>query len=49
MFPLSCAHVRAHIGRDTSAHSKTQSTHKCSFQNVFCTYFIHVIPNADEF
>jgi len=25
MFPLSCVHVRAHSGRETSAHRKTGS------------------------
>jgi len=48
MFPLSCARVRAHTGRETSAHKKT-CARKHSFQKCFCTYFIHVIPNADEF
>src|SRR6218665_3487546 len=28
--------------RETSAHNKTGSAHKCS---LFCTYFIHIIPN----
>ena len=48
MFPLSCAFVRVHRGRETSAHKKTCSAHKCYFQICFCTYFIHVVPNADE-
>jgi len=46
MFPVSCARVHAHKSRETSAHKKTWSTHKCSFQKCFCTYFIHVIPNT---
>src|SRR6218665_1131152 len=33
MFRLSSARVCAHIGRETSAHKKTWSAHKCSFQN----------------
>src|SRR6218665_2015987 len=45
---ISCAHVRAHRGRETSAHKKL-GAHICSLQNCFCTYFIHVIPNSDEF
>jgi len=32
-----------------SAHNKTWSARKCSLQKCFCTYFIHVIPNWDEF
>src|SRR6218665_928403 len=42
-FPLRCARLRAHIGHETSAHKKTWSAHKCSFQNVSahisCTSF----------
>src|SRR6218665_3277520 len=49
MFHLSCALVRACIGRETSAYKKTWSVHKCSLKNVFCTYFIHVILNSEEF
>ena len=49
MYPLSCAHVHAHTGHETSAHKKTWSTLKSFFQKCFCTYFIHVIPNSDEF
>jgi len=45
-FPLSCAHVRAHTSCKTSAHKKTWSAHKRSFQKPLCTYFIHVIPNT---
>ena len=48
MFPLRCVRVRAHKGREMSAHKKTWSAHKCSLKNAFCTYFIHVIPNTDE-
>src|SRR6218665_589273 len=32
MFPLSCARVPAHTGRETSAHKKTSSAHKCYLQ-----------------
>jgi len=39
MLPLSCACLRAHTGREMSAHKKTWSTHKCSLQNNFCTVF----------
>ena|SRR6218665_1279360 len=34
MFPLSCARVSAHIGRENSAHKKTWSAHTFSFKNV---------------
>jgi len=30
MFPLSCARVRAHIGRQMIAHKKVGSAHKFS-------------------
>jgi len=43
MLPLSCAHERVHTGHETSAHKKTLSAHRCSFQKCFCTYFIHVV------
>jgi len=46
LFPLTCARVRMHTGRDTSAQKKTWSTHKCSFQKYLC---INVITNSDEF
>ena len=48
MFPLSCAHVRAHTGRETSAHKKTWSAHRISFQKWFFTYFMHIVAYADE-
>src|SRR6218665_342203 len=48
MFPLSCAHVRAHTGCEMSAHRKTLSAHKFSFKNVSYKYFIHLVPNTDE-
>jgi len=35
MFPLSCAHVRAHAGHETSTHKKTWSAHKYSFRKCF--------------
>jgi len=35
MFPLSC--VRAHTGREMSAHKKTWSTHKFSFEKMLHT------------
>jgi len=39
MFPLRCARrVRAHTGREMSAHKKTWRAHKCSFQKWFCTF-----------
>jgi len=31
MFPLSCACVRAHTGREMSAHKETWSAHKFYF------------------
>jgi len=34
MFPLNCAQVCAHTGRETSAHKKTWSAHKCAHINV---------------
>src|SRR6218665_449853 len=49
MFPLSYVRVHAHTGHETSAHKKTWSAHKCSFQSCFCPYFILVIQNSDEF
>ena len=49
MFPLSCARVCEHTGHETSAHKKTWSVMECSIQKCFCTYFIHVNPNSDEF
>jgi len=33
MFPLSCVPVRAHTGREMSAHKKTWSTHTFFFKN----------------
>ena len=39
MFPLSCAHVRTHTSRETSAHKKTWSTHKRSLQKCFLHIF----------
>jgi len=42
--------VRTYTGRETSAHKQTWSAHKIMFlPKCFCTYFIHVIPNSDEF
>jgi len=40
--------VLASTGHETSAHKKSLSTHRCSFQKCFCTYFIHVVPNTAE-
>ena len=34
--------VRAHTRRETSAHKKIWSAHKCSLQKCLCTYFIDV-------
>ena len=49
MFPLSCACVRVHTSRETSAYKRTWSAHKCSFQKcVLHIYFIYVVPNTDE-
>ena len=48
MFRLSCVHVRAHTGRETSAHKKTCSAQKNSFQKWFCTYFMHIVTYTDE-
>jgi len=45
---LSCARVRAHTGREMSAHKETWSARKFSIKKCFCTYFIHVILNIDE-
>src|SRR6218665_3279046 len=39
MFPLSCARVRAHTGRETSAHKKTRSAQKISFEKSFLHIF----------
>jgi len=39
MFPLSCAHVRAHTGCEMSAHKKIWSTHMCSIQKWFFLIF----------
>jgi len=38
---LNCVrvHAHAHTGRETCAHKKTWSAHKCSFQKMFCTYW----------
>jgi len=50
MFPLSCVCVRtAHTSREMSAHKKLGARHKCYLQKCFAHYFIHVIPNSDEF
>jgi len=36
--------------RERSAHLKTWSAHKYSFQNCFArNYFKHVVPNTDEY
>jgi len=35
MFPLSCARMHMHTGREMSAHKKTGSAYKFSFTNVF--------------
>ena len=45
---LSCVRVRGHKSHETSAHKKTWSAHKCSFQWCPCTYFIHIVPSTDE-
>jgi len=42
MFPLSCAHVSVHTGRETSAHIKTRSAQqnipsKKFFAHILCT------------
>jgi len=39
MFPLSCAHLHAHTGRETSSQNKNWNAHKCSFQKCF---FAHI-------
>src|SRR6218665_3587118 len=38
-FPLSCVRVCAHAGRETSAHKKSCSVHKCFFQKCFLHKF----------
>jgi len=45
MFPLSCARVRAHTSRKTSAHKKTWSA-----QNIFPKMFVHIhrVNNQDS-
>jgi len=44
-----CACARMHERtRETSAHKKTWSAHKCSLQKCVDTYFIHVVPNTNE-
>jgi len=35
MFPLSCARVHMHTGREMSAHKKTWGTHKFFFKKCF--------------
>src|SRR6218665_2631901 len=39
MFPISCARVCAHTGRETSAHKKTRSTQQNSLQKSFLHIF----------
>jgi len=43
MFPLSCACVRAHTGRKTSAHKKTWSAQNIMFQKMYV--HIHRVNN----
>jgi len=33
----------------TNVPSKLWSAHRCSLQKCFCTYFLNVISNSDEF
>jgi len=41
--------MHAHTGREPSAHKKTWSAHKCSFQKLLLhIYFIPVVSNIDE-
>jgi len=41
--------MRAHTGREMSAHKQTWSAHKFSFKNVFAhNYFIHGVLNIAE-
>jgi len=49
MFILNSARVRAHTGRETSAPKNSSAHIYVPSKYVFCTYFIHVIPNSDEF
>src|SRR6218665_836698 len=50
MFPLRCVRVRAHTSRETSAHKKTWSTHKCLFKKCVCTSFqIQVLLHRRNF
>jgi len=52
MFPLRCAQLRmcARTQVVRQAHTRKLRVHKnVPSKNVFCTYFIHVIPNSDEF
>src|SRR6218665_1838446 len=39
-----------HTGRETRTHTRKLGAHiNVSSKNVFCTYFMHVITNSDEF
>ena len=42
MFPLSCACVRAHTGREMSAHKKTWDGHKSSFKKCFFAHLTYM-------
>src|SRR6218665_2359703 len=44
MFPLSCVHVRAHTGRETSAHKKTRSAQQNFLSNSFWHIFYALHP-----
>jgi len=48
MFPLSCASVHVHTGREMSTHKKTCSAHKFSFKECVCTYFMHGMLTAGK-
>src|SRR6218665_1328302 len=44
-----CVCACAHTSHEMCTHKKTWSAHKCSFQKCFCTYFIHGVPNTNDF
>jgi len=49
MFPLTRAWVRACTHVVTQAHTRRLGAHiNAPSKNVFCRYFINVIPNSDE-
>jgi len=50
IFPLGYSRVRARTGRETRAHKKLGAHIIVLSKNAFAhAYFIHVIPNSDEF